>query len=356
MKFPSSLIGAVVVGSTLGLGFGSSVFAQGQSEGSVAGNDKPGSSDPAGQDQQLKPAELIEAMSVALKTLNYEGVFVHVQGGHLTSMHILHSSDERGELERLRALDGEAREIVRNHSLVTCIWPGSQSVVVSKSKPRDLIPQVNADLADNKRYKFSMGAPDRVAGLATHVVNAMPRDEFRYGYRFWIDQNTNMLLRSMLLDGPAMPVEQVMFTQIDYPEHIDASRFEVNSSGQQLSWLEPKTAEAKSGLPKVMTDQIDRVGFDGLPDGYMEVSETYSPMPINDGPISHVMVSDGMASVSVYVEYVSAADQKQQTPGLSSMGAMNAFGLSLPNAFITAVGEVPADTVRAIANAVDLRE
>jgi len=64
------------------------------------------------------------------------------------------------------------------------------------------------------------------------------------------------------------------------------------------------------------------------------------------------MVSDGMASVSVYVEYVDQANQKEMVLGRSSMGGMNAFTLSLPNALITAVGEVPPSTVESIANAV----
>jgi sigma-E factor negative regulatory protein RseB len=78
-------------------------------------------------------------------------------------------------------------------------------------------------------------------------------------------------------------------------------------------------------------------------------------MPIDEGPISHVMLTDGMASVSVYVEYVPRAQQDRSSTGLSSMGAMNAFGISTDTAFITAVGEVPGDTVRAIAAAVLIR-
>ncbi len=304
---------------------------------------------------ELNAAQLVRSMSEAMKSLNYEGTFVHVQGNHITSMAILHSSDAKGELERLRALDGEAREVIRNDTLVTCIWPASESVLVTKSKQRDLLPRVDADLASNERYHFSIGNPDRVAGLATHVVNVIPTDTFRYGYRFWIDQDTHMLLRSMLLDGPHRAVEQVMFTQIEYPVSIDVSRFEVSSGGEQVSWLEPKKLQATSGLPDILEEQVDRVYFEGLPEGYREVSETYSPMPTTEGPVSHIMLTDGMASVSVYVEYGSAATRNKDSGGLSMMGAMNAFGLSTENAFITAVGEVPADTVRAIASAVVIR-
>ncbi|MFT7214424.1 MAG: sigma-E factor negative regulatory protein RseB, partial [Granulosicoccus sp.] len=71
----------------------------------------------AGAEQrELDPANLVREMSMALKMLNYEGKFVHVQGSNVTAMHIIHSSDSKGELERLISLDGEAREVIRNNS------------------------------------------------------------------------------------------------------------------------------------------------------------------------------------------------------------------------------------------------
>ena len=304
---------------------------------------------------ETDPSTLVDEMSMALKTLNYEGVFVHLQGMSVTSMHILHASDANGELERMTSLDGEAREVIRDHSLVTCIWPGSEAVVVSKAKPRDLLPDVTSTLAHNDRYDFILSGPDRVAGRDTFVVDVKPHDNFRYGYRFWIDQETKMLLRSMLLDGPDMAVEQVLFTSIDYPDKIDLARFNVDTKEEHISWIEPKTAQAVNSLAarkSYKSNAVDRVGFRQLPDGYEEVSETYRPMPIDDGPISHVMVSDGMASVSVYVEHVEGAEQDKSALGLSRMGAMNAYGVSLDNAFVTVVGEVPATTVMAIAEAV----
>lgn len=306
------------------------------------------------------PTALIDAMSLALQTLNYEGTFVYMQGMSLKSMHILHASDYEGELERMTSLDGEAREVIRDHSLVTCIFPGSESVVLSKSKPRDLLPKVTSSLTDSVLYSYSLGDADRVAGRATHVVEVTPRDDFRYGYRFWIDKETHMLLRSKLLDGPDKAVEQVLFTSIEYPEHVDRSRFDIDTDQEHISWIEPKATEASERFEAFVSkrspssEAVDRVSFHSLPAGYEEVSETYRTMPINDGPISHVMVSDGMASVSVYVEHVNLADQDENAAGLSSMGAMNAYGMSLDEAFVTVVGEVPASTVMAIAKAVKI--
>ena len=346
---------------------------------------------------------LVEAMSIALRTLDYEGTFVHLQGTHASSMHILHAYDGGGELERMVSLDGEAREVIRDHALVTCIWPGSRSVVVSKSRPRQLLPDIDAILAGNPGYAFSLAGVDRVAGVATDVVEIAPRDGYRYGYRFWIDRETRMLLRSMVLDD-GRAVEQVLFTAIAYPDHVERSRFEFSAGEQRMSWLDARSASpegeagASGALPgtraefgeeryfPLLTDTstgtvpgtfadlerrlaagtteepseedaaVDRVRFENLPMGYAELSETYGTLPPDDAPVSHVMVSDGMASVSVYVEHVGAAFQDTSVVGLSSMGAMNAYGLSLEEGFVTVVGEVPPDTVRMIAEAVRLAD
>lgn len=339
------------------------------------------------------PARLIRSMSRALRELNYEGTFVHMQGMSVSTLHILHASDGDGELERMRSLDGEAREIIRDHSLVTCIWPGTQSVVVSKSKPRRLLPDVDASLAGNASYRLRVDGLDRVADRETRVVSVVPQDSYRYGYRFWIDDETRMLLRSMMLDGNRS-VEQVVFTTIAYPDYIDRSRFEFSEDDEHITWIEPKVKsavdaflssgpaadssldgdsgsdirqvvagdEGRSRQGRVSVDSgnaeksAERVYLVSLPAGYRKLSESYEPMPGQQAPISHVMLSDGMASVSVYVEHVSVAEQNLNLAGLSSMGAMNAFGLSLSRGFVTVVGDVPADTVVSIAEAVRLPE
>lgn len=295
----------------------------------------------------VSPQSLIRDMSKALTKLNYEGSFVHIQNDNIESMSIVHSNDNGGELEYMLSLNGEAREVFRNRALVTCIWPNSKSVIVSDSKSRQILPYVDESLTNSEFYQLTMGEPDRVAGIEAYVVEINPKDHFRYGYRFWIDKDTKMLLRSMLVDSDDNTVEQVMFTNITYPESISPERFE--TPGEAVETL--KTQDSASTL---IMDGQNRVNFEALPAGYTEITETYQPMPLNDRPMSHVMLSDGMASVSVYVEYIDKTTQTGVALGVSSMGAMNAFTRSLDAALITVVGEVPPATVKSIASAVRL--
>lgn len=299
---------------------------------------------------EMNAAMLLSTMSSAMQTLNYEGTFVHIQNGHADLMHILHANDENGESERMRSLNGEAREVIRNNSLVTCIWPGSNDVIVNKSKPRTLIKPVDSALTDSEMYLITTQGEDRVAGLAANVVSVVPKDDYRYGYRFWVDADTGMMLRSMVLDIRQNPVEELLFTSITYLESVDPERFLIDPNEPQAQWIETAQDEENS-IRRV----VDKVTFDALPDGFEERSETLRMMAVReDSPVSHVVVSDGIATVSVYVEYVARAQHDPSALGSTHMGAINAFGLSLPTALVTVVGEAPAKAVESIARATRL--
>lgn len=300
-------------------------------------------------DSSEQAAELVRSMSTAMQNLNYQGTFVHMINGNVETMRIMHARNDEGELERMISLNGEAREVFRNNKTVTCIWPGSRSVVVSKSKPRDLIPKVNSSLAESAYYQMVMDEPDRVAGRDTHVIHVDPTDNNRYGYRFWIDKDSGMLLRMMLLDENENGLEQLMFTDIEYPETMDPALFKAAETDDTYSWLEPKPGDAQ---PAQKPERL--VEFTDLPDGYRIIAETYDAMPMGDTPMSHVTLSDGMASISVYVEYMPAEKHDTGSSGVSRMGAINAYGRGLEKAFITVVGEVPVNVVRSVGEAVVL--
>ncbi len=316
-----------------------------------------------------KAQRLVSEMSQALTSLNYRGEFVHMLGSTVEAMSILHASNSKGEFERLTSLNGEAREVFRNDQMVTCIWPGSKSVIVGSTKDRKSIPRIDANVLQSQYYRMVYQGQDRVAARDTHVIDIAPEDQFRFGYRFWIDQESKMLLRMMLLDENGSIVEQLMFTSIEYPESIDERHFEAeidekiytltNANGRSTGDLVFTAAPANGKtVPSISgpddKDAPRKIGFKGLPGGYYRVAETFNPMPIGNTPISHVTLTDGMASVSVYVEYMATDDHDSDAEGLSRMGAVNAYGASIDDAFITVVGEVPATVVRAIGESVVL--
>ena len=65
----------------------------------------------------------------------------------------------------------------------------------------------------------------------------------------------------------------------------------------------------------------------------------------------HLVYSDGLAAVSVYVESADGNAQEQGT-GTSRLGTTHAYSRVTDGVRITVVGDVPAITVQSIGNAV----
>lgn len=298
-------------------------------------------------------ADWIRQMSQAMEELTYEGTFIYLHGDEVETMSVVHDHDENGVRERLSSLNGEARVIIRDMDNVTCIWPGSKSVIVSKSQPRTPFPTFDPEnhpaFADY--YQFMVVGEDRVAGIMTQVVAMMPVDDFRYGYKLWVDKQTRLLLRSMLLDNNDRVIEQVMFTSLSFPESANEEDFKA-SVGQDYEWKQIDNQLSKEDKPS-----SNYVKFRQLPIGFNKISESMRPMRMNENPVRHAIVSDGVASVSIYIEYTDGEGKDfSKMAGSSSMGAMHVYSKMFSDGLITVVGEVPEATVKMVGDAIILRE
>ncbi|MDO6461155.1 MucB/RseB C-terminal domain-containing protein [Granulosicoccaceae sp. 1_MG-2023] len=298
-------------------------------------------------------AELIQKMARAMEELSYEGTFVYLHDGQVETISVLHDFGEQGVREKLVSLNGEARVILRDDDNLTCIWPGSKSVVVSKSGPRTPFLRIGGDDDSLTHfYELKTLGRDRVAGHQSHIVSLMPRDSFRYGYKLWVADPSGLLLRSAMLDEQGRAVEQVMFTELVLLDAVEDARFAVEDPGPGYSVH--RVGDMTSGDHPA---DMARIGFaeDSLPPGFVKLSEKVKPMPMDGNPVHHAVLSDGVATVSVYVELMSDEQAGKAYHGATSMGAVHVFARQLDAAYVTAVGEAPAVTVKKIAESVSLQ-
>ncbi len=301
--------------------------------------------------EPLKEVEAwLQKMQRAAHTLNYEGTFVYGHDNNLTSMRIIHRADERGEQERLIALDGSGREVVRNDDGVACIMPDAQSVVVESKRTHKQFPPAFPMRIDNLTaiYRFRLAGEQQVAGRTTQRIDIQPRDAYRYGHRLWIDRETGLLLKTHLVDEQGQAVEQFMFTRIRFLDEVPDE------------WLQPTVDasrftryEARSDAPLVM-DNPPGVTIGWMPPGFYEDLQRMQRLPASTHPVEHLVFSDGLASVSVFLEEEVERDAANLI-GATRMGAVNAHGRSLGDYHVTVVGEVPHLTVQKISTAVRLK-
>ena len=75
-------------------------------------------------------------------------------------------------------------------------------------------------------------------------------------------------------------------------------------------------------------------------------------MPGASNPVEHLVFTDGLASVSVFVETQSSTPRTERAePGARPrFGSSSAFSTVIDGRKVTALGEVPPETVRFIAN------
>ncbi len=290
----------------------------------------------------------LDEMSSALQTLDYDGTFVYLHDGRLDAMRIIHQVSDGGQRERLVSLTGSAREVLRDDKAVTCIKPDSKSVMIGKSRPRPPFPVLPNDLGKASHYyNIEDVGDDRMAGYNARVIAITPKDEFRYGYRFWIEQNTRMLLKYDLSAPDGIPIEQVMFTRLGIGADIPQSALQPSLTGDGYTWHRQEdvrdSAVTASGKPGWQVRQ--------LPNGFALTDFQQKRMREDGEAAEHMVFSDGLATVSVYVE--KRVHQNDSLNGLSSMGAMNAYGLVVDGYQVTVVGEVPPATVRMIAHSLE---
>ena len=292
----------------------------------------------------------LDNMSRSLQSLDYDGTFVYYHDGKLEAMRIVHQANAAGEKERLMSLTGSAREVLRDDKAVTCIMPDNKSVMVGQSRPRQPFPDVPEDLDSlSPYYQLRDMGEDRVAGLMTRVIDITPRDNYRYGYRFWIDTTNYMLLKFELnaVDGTA--IEQVMFTGLRVGDQIPAAALEPSLTGEGYNWYR----QGSGGENPASTPGQPDWTVKQLPAGFSMTDYQRKRLHHGGEQAEHMVFSDGLATVSVYVEKL-AANRKAFT-GLSNMGAMNAYGTVLDDHQVTVVGEVPAATVQSMAQLVSRR-
>src|SRR5262245_30369265 len=164
-----------------------------------------------------EPKDWLERMNQALTTGNYVGVFTHVRGSRAESLKIIHRVKGGQVTERLLSLDGSGREFIRKDDDVTCYLPDQRRVLVERRSPDGpllgALPAIEDDTA--QVYEIRGGDRQRLLNRTTRVVALHPRDEYRYGYRLWIDEQTAMPLKTQLCDKSGAVIEQILFSTID---------------------------------------------------------------------------------------------------------------------------------------------
>ncbi len=270
---------------------------------------------------------LLERMDEALRSLNYEGILVYLHENRLETLNLLHRIEQGRVQERLVSLSGPVRAVTREQDRVLCSLPDGHPLSVERPAGAHILATEGIDpkiLGDH--YRIALLGTARIAGRDTDVVGIIPRDDLRYGYRFYIDRKTALPLKSDLIDRHEEPLEQLMFTSILFKPSDGVAP---DLGGQPVR-----------NAP--VTEPSSRWRFNNPPAGFQLVMHKEIKQP--DGAAAeHFLFTDRLSAYSIYIE-----DGTQDgLDGVTNIGAVHAAGGRVDAHRVTAIGEVPAATVEA---------
>ena len=293
---------------------------------------------------EINARQALVKMTHAMEVLNYKGTVAFLRNGKLEPMKYVHAAKKGIEQERLLSLNSPMREIIRDSDNVSCLFKETQQIVVDhRPFERSFLIDIPGNLDElGTIYQFEMVGEEDVATLPSYVVAIRPKDNFRYLRKIWIEKQHFLPLKVVVYDDSDVPLEQVVFTEIEVK---DALPFVDISSSD--------TAPPVQHIHQLQTQSSDLAAFvvTNIPQGFREIFFTRSPMHNTGQPVDHLLLSDGFTSVSVYMENKSAVMQS----GLQSAGAVNSFSRTIGDSQLTVMGEVPAETVKFIAEGIKLK-
>jgi sigma-E factor negative regulatory protein RseB len=304
------------------------------------------------------PREWLEKMNKALATRNYDGTFFHLSEGRVETLRIVHRMRAGRVTERLQSLDGSGREFVRANDQLICYLPDQHTVLVEPRQDTGpflgSLPKFDASVSDF--YRIEALPATHILGRPARVIAVNPKDQFRFGYRLWLDEKTAMPLKTQLCDSHGRVIEQIFFARLDMRENIPDSDLAPTVRTEGMRWVRQGSSadNASAALSAYRASQ--------LPPGFRLTVQGAQTLGGTSLPASHLVYSDGLATVSVFVEEqpgaspgdAAASDSQTEPPmqGLARVGSGYAFSTVIQGHQVTAVGEVPAQTVEFIAHSV----
>lgn len=299
----------------------------------------------AGQDDAWL---MLEKASQAAHALSYKGIFVYQTGASSKSVQVTHMNYGQGEYSRMVVLDGSPREALSQGNDMVIFNPRNEKVVIEKKRGQSMFPAL---LPDNMEliktvYQAQLGGEERVGGRDGYIVNLSPKDQYRYGYKLWTDKEYGLLLKSMMISDKNVALDQIAFSQI------------LLMDGQSMDWFRPTLDKTKAYvMEKDAPSKLDASEIDWdvtkLPHGYRKVDQVKRMVANKQTPVTQLIFSDGLSSVSVFIEDIPKGVRPKV--GHTMMGPTHFYAIVNDAHQVIAVGDVPEVTVSYFANAVSFK-
>lgn len=296
-------------------------------------------------------------MRAAASERNYQGTMTFTTGrGVLTSSRVAHYCVGEQVFERIEALDGRPRQVLRHNETVHTLWPQDGMAVVEQRNLPTGLPSAtqSVDPRALEQYELRLEGSDRVAGREARVLLLQPRDTLRFAQRIWTDRDTGLMLRADVLGADRSVLESAGFSSVDIgvraqPETVlqpirQLERLRVLRPVQVATALESEGWMLAQALPGFrLTACVKRpAAVESAPEGQMLRPEGLQ-----------AVFSDGLTHVSLFIEPLDVA--RKRKPLRAQFGATHSLSDRKGEYWVTVVGDAPPVTLQKLFDALQRR-
>jgi len=300
----------------------------------VAATAAPRAADPQAE---RTVSEWLARMHDASRQRSYVGTFVvSSSNGGMSSARIWHACDGQRQVERIESLSGERRSTFRRDEEVLTFLPESRTV---RSEHRDslgVFPELDKlDQATIPEfYSAQRVGSDRVAGFETDIVQVLPKDALRFGYRIWSEKRSGLVVKLQTLDEGGKVLEQAAFSELQMDAPVRMHQL-LQMMAVPVGWRVEKPQAVKT------TPGAEGWALKAPVAGFRSLNCYKRPA---EGVLQWIF-SDGLASVSLFIEDFDRERHVQE--GLFASGATHTLTRRVQDSWVTVVGEVPPQTLKA---------
>lgn len=299
--------------------------------------------------QALSPAEglqLLNRVTQATRQQSFVGVYVYQRDTLVETSRITHQFADGNSYEKLEALDGPAQELIRANNMLSCYVPANRSDKVDyQSYSRffpDVLPNDNRALLEN--YHVIRQDMERVADHDCQMVLLAPKDGLRNPFRFCYEPTRAVLLKAQVYNDRQELLEQMSFTQVNIGGVIDRNAFKPRLPNKVGAWQ-------RSDGPVKADDLI--INEKQLPAGFKLVRGSKRQLPGKPAPVSHYLFSDGLASMSVFLEFT--GKDARPPEGASRQKDTNILVETDDDAVMMLLGEVPKGALQQLGSSLRIK-
>jgi sigma-E factor negative regulatory protein RseB len=294
--------------------------------------------------------EWLMRMQDASRLRSYVGTFVVSSStGSMSSARIWHAGDSVQQVERVEVLTGTPRSTFRRNDEVLTFLPELRVVRAERRESLGLFPNLlkSSDSSMAELYGVRRLGAERVAGFDADVVQLVPKDLLRYGYRVWSERRTGLVVKLQTLDADGTVLEQAAFSELQLDSPVRAEKL-AQMMQPPRGWRIERAEVVKT------SPSAEGWGLRGAVAGFKPV-DCYKRPASGGSPAGGIqwIFSDGLASVSLFVEPFDR--NRHQQEGVFAAGATQTLTRRVDDWWLTVVGEVPPQALKAFAQSLERR-